>query len=414
MKLQKLMIIDDRIVDRKEIYQKVLSDSFELVFIEKASTLMDRVYTEEVDGYIVDIVLSNWLGKDGKRLPLQEVLSWIGTEKPIILLSNEYNYLVTENELTDLFNTILDTGYRVNPFFLWDEFIRVSNNHPDDLNPITNAIKLSLARHRKSVVKEEAQRFDLGVIAALGEELQPFLQNLKDVENAKFQSIPYSKGVLKTKNGAEIKVIAVQQEEMGTVDTAIISSAIVKEFQLDFLVMIGVCGGRDGHAQIGDIIIPNEIIAYQKGKIGENGLMMDIDISRSNVNLRMTFENKSEQLAENISKKYLTKLVNKFGSPIEVTKPKIRFHEMACGENVVNKEGELERIATDVKKQKLCAIDMETYSIYRLNHFMDVSTIVIKSVMDLSSKKSDKFKSYAAHMSANFLYQVLFEEILKV
>ena len=44
---------------------------------------------------------------------------------------------------------------------------------------------------------------------------------------------------------------------------------------------------------------------------------------------------------------------------------------------------------------------------------MDVNTMVIKSVMDLSNNKSDKYKPYAAFMAANYLYKLLYQEIIK-
>lgn len=411
--MKRLMIIDDRIAERKDVYHNVLSERFDLVYVEKASTLMDKIDSESVDGYVLDIVLTNWSDIDGKRLALQKVLARIGTSRPIILLSNEYKMLVSEGELTKLFNDILDGDFKVNQLYLWDEFVRISNNSPDDLNPIADAINISLATHQRTLDRTEANKFQLGIVTALREELDPFLAHLLNKETVKKQNVSYTCGNIVTEKGTIIKIVAAHQEEMGTVDAAIVSTSLVREFGVEYLVMIGVCGGRDGKSQIGDIIIPNEIVAYQKGKIGDNGLMMDIDISKSNVNCRMTFEGRCENIISNIFQTYGMRLLSQ-GESLELSRPTLRFDEMACGENVVNKEGELEQIASKTNKPKLCAIDMETYSIYRLNNFLSVSTIVIKSVMDLSSKKSDKFKSYAAFVSANFLYHVLNSEILKI
>jgi hypothetical protein len=39
--------------------------------------------------------------------------------------------------------------------------------------------------------------------------------------------------------------------------------------------------------------------------------------------------------------------------------------------------------------------------------------MVIKSVMDLYNNKSDKYKPYAAFMAANYLYELLYREIIK-
>jgi nucleoside phosphorylase len=55
---------------------------------------------------------------------------------------------------------------------------------------------------------------------------------------------------------------------------------------------------------------------------------------------------------------------------------------------------------------------MESFSIYRICEILNVKACVIKSVMDLSSNKSDMYKNYAAYISANFLYSILYEELV--
>ena len=56
---------------------------------------------------------------------------------------------------------------------------------------------------------------------------------------------------------------------------------------------------------------------------------------------------------------------------------------------------------------------MESFGLYRVSDMLDVKTMVIKSVMDLTNKKSDDYKPYAAFMAANYLYQLLYREVIK-
>ena len=99
---------------------------------------------------------------------------------------------------------------------------------------------------------------------------------------------------------------------------------------------------------------------------------------------------------------------------LDLTIPKVHYEPMACADYVIDKEGALDEIAEKSAKRKLCAVDMESYAIYRVGEMMNVNTMVIKSVMDLSNNKSDKYKSYAAFMAANYLYQLLYNEIIKL
>ncbi len=53
---------------------------------------------------------------------------------------------------------------------------------------------------------------------------------------------------------------------------------------------------------------------------------------------------------------------------------------------------------------------MESYGIFRVGELLDINTMVIKSVMDLTNKKSDKYKPYAAYIAANYLYSLIYTE----
>lgn len=414
MKKYKILIVDDRWNnDRDETYKKVLKDDFVVDYVDKASSLYDKIAQDDIDGYLVDVVLSNWT--DGKNNPLEvlTVLNYIGKHKPIVLVSSEYKELVDGDKLTDLINKIIDQEFKVNSFLLWNDFITASRDEdPNRIKSIQNTLKLNIKRQER-ISFNKKNKFDLAVIAALSEELVPFVKHLQEAKTETSGKILYTTGYLVTKNGRNIRVVAVHQEDMGTVDTAMLSAYLIQQFEVKTITMIGVCGGRPGHANIGDIVIPNEIVAYQKGKITEAGLVMDVDIAKSSMTAKMLFENKCDKLVKKIFKDFIALGVKQhlqWGS----NTPVLLFDEMACGENVLNKEGELNTIATKVNKPKLCAIDMETYSIFRLNTFFTINTLVIKSVMDLTSSKSDKFKTYAAYMAANFLKQVLYEELLVI
>lgn len=414
MKKYKILIIDDRWHnERDQTYTKVLKDDFIIDNVDKASSLYDKIAQDDIDGYLVDVVLSNWTDEKNNPLEVLTVLNYIGKSKPIVLVSSEYKELVDGDKLTDLINKIIDHGYKVNSFLLWNNFITASRDaDPNRIKSIQNTLKLNIKRQER-ISFNKNNKFDLAVIAALSEELVPFIKHLTEAKSEISGKILYTTGYLLTKNGRSIRVVAVHQEDMGTVDTAILGTYLLQQFEVKNIVMIGVCGGRPGRANIGDIVIPNEIVAYQKGKITEAGLLLDVDIAKSSMNAKMLFENKCDKLVQKVFKDFIT-LGMKQNLQWGTNQPVLLFDEMACGENVLNKEGELDVIASTVNKPKLCAIDMETYGVFRLNTFFAVNTLIVKSVMDLTSSKSDKFKTYAAYMAANFLKLVLYEELLVV
>ena len=97
---------------------------------------------------------------------------------------------------------------------------------------------------------------------------------------------------------------------------------------------------------------------------------------------------------------------------MEVERPSVNYHVMACADYVIDKDKELDKIASTIGKKKLCAVDMESYGIFRTGELMNIKTMVIKSVMDLTNNKSDKYKPYASFLAANYLYQLLYQEII--
>ena len=399
----KLLIIDDEWESRKDVYEKVLSSDFDISAINKPSDINES----NADGYLVDVVLNNWItdkGEPQELIPILETLKEKGT--PIILVSKKYDVLLQNNQLTNTINRIIKEDLPVKSFLAWRDFEKEYDYLEKGIidHTVQSSIKFWLLR---DITHKREKEADIGIICALQEELNPFLVNFQNgtLERTPLENLSCKKGVIKTKNNKTIKFVTAIQEEMGTVDAATIGTMLVKDFNIKHLFMIGVCGGRDGKVNIGDIIIPTDSVAYQRGKITDKGLDLEIGHSKTNISPKGIFDNDCTEIINGIYQKYKGK---------RDSMPKIYFNPIACGENVLNKRKELDKISKDVAQRNLCAIDMESYAILRLNKFLNIKTIVIKSVMDLASNKSDGYKDYAAYMSANFLFEILKEEIYEV
>ncbi len=57
---------------------------------------------------------------------------------------------------------------------------------------------------------------------------------------------------------------------------------------------------------------------------------------------------------------------------------------------------------------------MESYAVFRVAEILNINATVIKAVMDLSSDKSDKYKEYAAYISASYLYKIIYNEMVEL
>lgn len=416
---KKILVIDDEWQVRKEVYDNVLSTKFEIDYIKNPDDFFGKTDLDKYSAFLSDIVLANWKTRERKPQEIMPILEKIKPfNKPVFLVSSHFDTLINNNRLTPTLLDVVKKSIPLESLFVYKEFEEESyrRDNPKDsiyVESIMSLIYLKILQYDEEQKKKEAIKADIGIVCALGEELSPIIKKLKNKQV--IEGLPASRGTIITKSGREIKVVAVSQDEMGTEDAAILGTLIIKEFKVNHLFMTGVCGGRSNKVKIGDLIIPSEVIAYQRGKIDNGRLLLDVGSMQSNVLNRQIYENNCDIILSEIFDEYIEILKTK-GKSLNIETPKIKFDEMACGSNVINDSEEdlLGKISNDVAKRKLSSVDMESYAILRLSKFLNVKCSVMKSVMDLTKDKNDDYKEYACYVSANFLIKVLQDEIYKI
>lgn len=192
------------------------------------------------------------------------------------------------------------------------------------------------------------------------------------------------------------------QEQMGLVDAAIhATQAVIKE-NPTFLLMSGVCGGREGSVNRYDVIIPTEVHDYATGKF-KNGQLetkgykvaMDKDLA--------TFLRRStDKIIQN-----MRVLIDPNRKDLLSRDFKIIIDEFACGPWVVKTDGFLtEHLVGEVSKN-IVGLEMESYSVLRSGELMQAHgkySIVAKSVMDFTNEQKNdgqfgEIKASAAYVS---------------
>ena len=187
---------------------------------------------------------------------------------------------------------------------------------------------------------------------------------------------------------------------------------MVCKFNVKTIYMVGVCGGRESEGvNIGDVIIPKESVAFQRGKLTEKGFSSEIQFAKPKEKGLVQYS-KADDILSQLFTDYTNIIREKEHRTLALEQPKVNYNVMACADYVIDKEGELDVIAKNIGQRKLCAVDMESYAIFRVGEMLDIDTMVIKSVMDLTSNKSDKYKPYAAYMAANYLYQLIYQGVI--
>lgn len=405
--LKRILVIDDEWQSRKKDYENSLGRHYEVLFAEDADNIYNVIKDCRADLFIVDLDLTQF-SDPRSHLPMDicNVLGEIGTSKPIILLSGNYHQLMEQGRLTPIISHASEKGYNVGSFLTMDEIRSASENENKSLN---------LKSKIDFTIKKDRSPYAFGIVCALQEELEPFMEKAipESLNERVVDGVRYRVGVIKTKAGKDISFVATCPTEMGVTDAGIIATIMVCKFNVKTIYMIGVCGGRESEGvHIGDVIIPKESVAFQRGKLSGKGFSSEIQFAKPKEKGLIQCSSAKDILRELFSE-YTTRLLKEEHRTMALEEPEVNYNVMACADYVIDKEGVLDEIAQNISKRKMCAVDMESYAIFRVGEILDIDTMVIKSVMDLTSNKSDKYKPYAAYMAANYLYQLIHREIIQ-
>jgi nucleoside phosphorylase/YHS domain-containing protein len=193
------------------------------------------------------------------------------------------------------------------------------------------------------------------------------------------------------------------QQDMGSVDAAAFSAMLIYNYNPKFLIMGGVCGGREGEVKLYDVIIPKNIQDYMSGKFAKgefiprplpaepNPQLIGHLIKKEDVIMKNMRALATEQVHKNI-------LNNGF---------KIHFKNYACGPWVVKTKDALLEIAK-ATNDDIIGLEMESLGLIRAcNLFADYSKygLVVKSVMDFTDEnKSDGDKGTIKSTAASISY----------
>lgn len=263
--------------------------------------------------------------------------------------------------------------------------------------------------------RESHSSTDVLVVCALEHpELSQFLALLDDTKprtsafGAFTRRRTWTRGVLKAPS-QDLKVVAISQERMGSVDTAALVAHAMWEFQPRIALMVGVCAGRQGEVEIGDVVAPHSILTYDTGKLTDSGLEPEphfVEV-RDVVGDRLRTQGKEvlKAVAQRVSA----------SAPVTLREPALHTEVLACGSVVMNRRGKLDEIAATLHR-KIVGLDMESYGFLRGVSLVDgeLPAFVAKGVMDFASSKTDKAKREAAFWSAQFAAEFLRREFATV
>lgn len=264
---------------------------------------------------------------------------------------------------------------------------------------------------KKSV--EEKLSCDFGIICALDHEFSAMKSAFEGQCWQKFYieglPFPFYSVEFETINGNILKIVSCCSNQMGMQATAVVSSYMYSLFKVKTVFMTGICAGIKGKANIGDIIIAEDIFDYGSGKLITDSLNhaylqpdyqhwpIDYDIKSSIHDFLEGLDVESE------IRKYLK------GNHLNNINGEIRIHTAptACGSYVIANSAFAASLM--VNERKLAGVEMEGYGLYTAGHIANKGFLMIKAVCDLADEeKNNSCQELCEYESGYFLYLYLY------
>lgn len=235
------------------------------------------------------------------------------------------------------------------------------------------------------------------IFCALREERKPYV-GLLDVQRETRFGVEFMDVTIAGRKGT----IALLPQ-MGLVNAAITAALCIDRLRPALVCMSGICGGFEGRAILGQLVLSTLVYEYQSGKWATDGFKQEpyqvkIDHLVSTMLQAMTD-------AHN----FLSSLESDFGGDYRAsTRSEVLPGIFTSGSAVIAQEKFMNDIATH--HRKVHALDMEIFSIMRAVELspQKPACICAKTVVDLGKEsKDDKLHPYGSHISAKFIIKAI-------
>lgn len=190
---------------------------------------------------------------------------------------------------------------------------------------------------------------------------------------------------------------------MGMPSSAVLSAKMIASFRPRILAMTGICAGRFGKVNLGDVIVANPSWDWGSGKLDSVDDKPRFRPSPHHINVDIDLINELKEIADDVG--LMARIKQEASGKKPPTELKAHFGPLASGAAVVADANVFESLLDH--NRDLLGIEMEAYGLACAAEGCGKprpKAIMMKSVCDFADKdKADDFQEYAAETSARFL-----------
>ena len=170
----------------------------------------------------------------------------------------------------------------------------------------------------------------------------------------------------------------------------------LKNFQFDGIILSGICGGINGEMKYGDLVVSEQIVNYELGKVKEDEHIYRWKVFQSSYMLLNGMKNfKSTKWVNHLQKTFKDR---------KDYQPQVHFGTVLSGNKVIASKKEALNLTS--VWDKALAVEMEASGIAQALYYANstIPFIMVKSVCDFADKnKNDDWQEYSANASAAYI-----------
>lgn len=286
-------------------------------------------------------------------------------------------------------------------------YYRVEGQNADEVLKVVNALPHGKNADEDNTgrnMSDQETKADIVILAALDKELDAVLrtkgyweaeQNSEDIRT-------YYKTI--TPNG--VRIAAARASEMGQLGAAMLARDAIERFSPKKIILTGIAASLDDDVTLGDIVISDQIIDYELGKVKNGVSTPRWSAYRSDALLR-------QRLFDAKSDSSWVELVDTPRPDGEAaSKSTIHTGVVMSGNKVIADEqaaGSLKAVWS-----RALALEMEAAGIAAVihQHPKSIGFTMVKSICDhADSSKNDDWQQYASEASAAYVLRHAFKSI---
>jgi nucleoside phosphorylase len=243
------------------------------------------------------------------------------------------------------------------------------------------------------------QSVDVLVLVAMEEELDAFLNHIKKTKKIGIGNIF---GYMCSIDGIKGNIVVVEVGK-GNYSSTSQSRMLIVKLHPQYIILTGIIAGINDKCKLGDILVSEQIVAYEPGKISLDGLKRRPDSIKVNFDIIQKVKNARD------TDWFSSILEDRPGN--NQGKSNVYLGEILSGEKVVNNPDFKQELKT-IFNQAI-GVEMEGYGTALSAYFADanIKFVLIKGVCDYADKKNDEWHKYAADAASAFTVKLI-EKIL--